>query len=327
VAPTLCGVIFAAGEGTRLRPLTDHLPKPLCPVGNVPLLDRALARLAQHRLSGPAMVAVNVCYLAEQLADHVGGRAYLSREPGPHPLGTAGALGHLKDWIAGRAVLAGNADAYLNPSGATLLDLAPLLDGWDGTTVRVLAVPGEPAEFARSIGSAAFARSIGSAAFARSIGSAAFARSIGSAAFARSIGSAEAGGNLRFAGFSLIPADVAAALPAEKSDLVGAVWRPAERAGRLEVIRYDGEYLDTGTPADLLAANLDAAGAGSLVAPDATVEGKVDRSVVGAGATVLGTITRSLVFPGARVGADEHLVDAIRLGADVTVQAEPKESP
>lgn len=277
MSPALCGVIFAAGEGTRLRPLTDHLPKPLCPVGNVALLDRALARLTQHRFSGPAMVAVNVCYLPEQLADHVGGRAYVSREPGPHPLGTAGALGHLRDWIAGRAVLAGNADAYLNPRDGTTPDLAPLLDGWDGSTVRVLAVPGSPAEFAGP-------------------------------------------GDRRFAGFSLIPADVAAALPASQGDLVSAVWRPAERAGRLEVIGYDGEYLDTGTPADLLAANLDAAGAGSLIAPDATVPGKIDRSVVGAGATVLGTITRSLVFPGAWVGPDEHLVDAIRLGSDVTVR-------
>src|SRR5258706_5614680 len=104
---TLCAVVFAAGEGTRLRPLTATVPKPLCPVGNVPLLDRALARLAQHRFSGPAMVAVNACYLADQLADHVGGRAYLSREPGPHALGTSGAHRHLKDWIARRGVLAG----------------------------------------------------------------------------------------------------------------------------------------------------------------------------------------------------------------------------
>ena len=38
----LCAVILAAGVGARLRPLTDIRPKALCPVGNVPLLDRAL---------------------------------------------------------------------------------------------------------------------------------------------------------------------------------------------------------------------------------------------------------------------------------------------
>jgi len=35
-------VILAAGEGQRLRPLTEDLPKALCPVGNVPLLERGL---------------------------------------------------------------------------------------------------------------------------------------------------------------------------------------------------------------------------------------------------------------------------------------------
>jgi len=272
---TLCAVVFAAGEGIRLRPLTATLPKPLCPVGNVPLLDRALARLAQHRLSGPALVAVNACYLADQVADHVGGRAYLSREPGPTALGTAGALAHLRDWIAGRAVLASNSDAYLAPRQADGRDLAPLLQGWDGSTVRVLAVPagGRPAEF----------------------------------------------GDRRFAGFSLLPPDLVTALPPTKAELVTTVWRPAERAGRLEVITYDGDYLDTGTPADLLAANLDAAGGGSLVAPDAEVSGPLSRSVVGAGARVRGSLTRSVVFPGGRVETGEDLVDAIRLGADITV--------
>lgn len=274
---TVCGVVFAAGEGTRLRPLTQTIPKPLCPVGNVALLDRALTRLAQHRFSGPEMVAVNACYLADRVTDHVGGRAYVSREPGPKAMGTAGAIGFLRKWIAGRAVLAGNADTYLAPRAGGGRDLAALLDGWDGRTVRVLGVPagGRPAEF----------------------------------------------GELRFAGFSLLPADVAAALPPQKAELATTVWRPAERAGRLELITYEGDYLDTGTPADFLAANLHAAGGGSLIAPDAIVSGQVSRSVVGAGARILGSLTRSVVFPGGRVAAGEDLVDTIRLGSDVTVRA------
>jgi N-acetyl-alpha-D-muramate 1-phosphate uridylyltransferase len=111
-----------------------------------------------------------------------------------------------------------------------------------------------------------------------------------------------------------------AALPTGPSDLVLEAWRPAERAGRLELIGYDGLYLDTGTPADFLAANLHACGDGSLVAPSAQVTGTVSRSAIGAGARVLGSVTRSVVFPGGVVAADEVLVDAIRVGDDVTVR-------
>ncbi|WP_229405093.1 sugar phosphate nucleotidyltransferase [Micromonospora sp. NBRC 110038] len=140
-APEVCAVVLAAGEGTRLRPLTERLPKALCPVGNVPLLDRALARLAGLGLAGPARVAVNACYLGEQVVAHVGDRAHLSVEPGA-PLGTAGGVANLRDWIAGRGVLVGNADAYLaDPAADPGPDIAALLAGWDGKTVRLLGQP------------------------------------------------------------------------------------------------------------------------------------------------------------------------------------------
>jgi NDP-sugar pyrophosphorylase family protein len=260
----------------RLRPLTATLPKALCPVGNITLLDRALARLRRHGLAGPERVAVNACHLANRIEAHVGERVHLSCEPGPPALGTSGALHHLRDWIAGRGVLAVNADAYLTPT-----DLEPLVEGWDGQTVRVLTVPAgaRPPEFGLS----------------------------------------------RFAGASLLPADLVAALPPGRSELVLSVWRPAERAGRLEIIPYGGSYIDTGTHTDFLAANLHAAridpsGGGSLVAPDAVVTGRVVSSVIGAGAVVAGSVTRCVVFPGARVGPDEELVNAIRLGSDITVE-------
>ncbi|TDB69867.1 sugar phosphate nucleotidyltransferase, partial [Micromonospora sp. KC723] len=144
--PGICAVVLAAGEGTRLRPLTERVPKALCPVGNVPLLDRALARLAGLGLTGPERVAVNACYLAHQVVAHVDGRAHLSVEPAA-PLGTAGGLGNLRDWVDGRGVLVGNADAYLAAPHATAgPDVAALLDGWDGQRVRLLGQPAaEPA--------------------------------------------------------------------------------------------------------------------------------------------------------------------------------------
>lgn len=143
----VCAVVLAAGEGTRLRPLTEWLPKALCPVGNVPLLDRVLARLAGLGLSGPERVAVNACYLADKVADHVRSRAHLSVEPGD-PLGTAGGIANLRDWIGGRGVLVGNADGYLaDPYAAPGADIAALLRGWDGRSVRLLGQPAaDPAE-------------------------------------------------------------------------------------------------------------------------------------------------------------------------------------
>jgi NDP-sugar pyrophosphorylase family protein len=137
-----CAVVLAAGEGRRLRPLTERTPKALCPVGNVPLLDLALARLASLGLTGPDTVAVNAWYLADQVVAAVGGRAHMSVESGPCPLGTAGGLGALRDWIGGRPVLVTNADAYL--AGGRL---APLLEGWDGDGTRLLVAAGPPAEF------------------------------------------------------------------------------------------------------------------------------------------------------------------------------------
>ena len=133
-------MILAAGEGTRLRPLTGRLPKALCPVGNIALLERALRRLAGLGLAGPDRVAVNACYLGDQVVAQVGARATVSVEP--TLLGTAGALGRLREWIAGRGVLVGNADAYLADSRrAPGPDIAALLHGWDGRTVRLLGQP------------------------------------------------------------------------------------------------------------------------------------------------------------------------------------------
>lgn len=128
------GIVLAAGAGNRLRPLTQWRPKALCPINNVPLVDRALASIERAGISD---VAVNAHYLAEQLADHLGGRAHLSIES-PEALGTAGAVGALRAWLDGRDALICNSDAYLNGH----LDL--LITGWTGDHPRLL-VTSDPA--------------------------------------------------------------------------------------------------------------------------------------------------------------------------------------
>jgi NDP-sugar pyrophosphorylase family protein len=109
-------------------------------------------------------------------------------------------------------------------------------------------------------------------------------------------------------------------LQPEPSDLVRAVWRPAEADGRLSVVEYHGVYFDSGTPADYLRANLDAAG-GSLIEASAAVNGSVVDSVIGAKAVVDGTVERCVVLPGAVVRADEHLTEMVRYGRDADMPA------
>jgi mannose-1-phosphate guanylyltransferase/MurNAc alpha-1-phosphate uridylyltransferase len=276
-AAEVCGVVLAAGEGRRLRPLTDLLPKALCPVGNVALLDQALARLSGLGLAGPRTVAVNACYLAGQVVAHVGDRAHLSVEP-DGPLGTAGGVARLRDWIDGRGLLVGNADGYLtDPAREPGKDIAALLDGWDGETVRLLTKPLPPGDTGGFSGR-------------------------------------------RFAGFSLLPWRVVRTLPDEHGELVRRAWRPAEADGRLELIPYSGVYIDTGTAADYLAANLHAAGGQSIIDPSAEIDGVVVESVIGAGTRVRGSVRRSVLWAGAEVAPGEVLTDAVRAAGGLTVR-------
>ena len=125
----VAAVVLAAGAGTRLRPLTNILPKALCPVDNVALVDLAIDRV---RPLTPR-IAVNVHHGRALVGAHLAGRVHVSGEE-PDVLGTAGALGQLRDWIDGRATVVVNADAWHR------FDLSVLLDGWDGERVRLLAV-------------------------------------------------------------------------------------------------------------------------------------------------------------------------------------------
>jgi MurNAc alpha-1-phosphate uridylyltransferase len=74
-------MVLAAGLGTRLRPVTDHLPKPLVEIDGRPLLDRTLDRLVAAAVE---RVVVNLHYKAELIAARLAGRSKprieLSRE-------------------------------------------------------------------------------------------------------------------------------------------------------------------------------------------------------------------------------------------------------
>jgi NDP-sugar pyrophosphorylase family protein len=134
----LAGLALAAGAGERLWPLTRWVPKALCPVGLVPLVDHAIARLR----SVTDAVAVNVHHGRDALLAHLGAganAASLHRSIEEHEgLGTAGALGVLRPWLDGRDVIVTNADAWLG--GPPDHDLRWFVEGWDRARVRLMCV-------------------------------------------------------------------------------------------------------------------------------------------------------------------------------------------
>ena len=85
-------MVLSAGLGTRMRPLTERMPKPLVEVGGKPLIDHVLDRLAE---AGVERAVVNVHHFAEQIERHLAARTkpqiVISDERGLL-LGTGGAV-------------------------------------------------------------------------------------------------------------------------------------------------------------------------------------------------------------------------------------------
>ncbi len=123
-------LLFAAGFGTRMRPLTDALPKPLVTVAGRPLFDHALSLV---RDAGIGTVVANTHYLAPQMAAHLE-QAGVTQSHEPAILDTGGGLKAALPLMPGEAVLTLNTDAVWtggNPVKA-------LLNQWDPTRMDAL---------------------------------------------------------------------------------------------------------------------------------------------------------------------------------------------
>lgn len=109
-------MIFAAGLGTRLRPITDTIPKALVPVGGIPMLERVILKIKD---AGIEDFVVNTHYLASQIADFLAARDFGVRiaisEEKDCALETGGGIRHAAPLLAGCGrFLVHNADILSN---------------------------------------------------------------------------------------------------------------------------------------------------------------------------------------------------------------------
>jgi N-acetyl-alpha-D-muramate 1-phosphate uridylyltransferase len=128
-------MLLAAGYGTRLKPLTDHTPKPLVPVAGRPMIEYALDKLRDY---GVEEIVINVSHLKEQLQTYLAGfkhlRVTISEEA--EPLETGGGLKKAEPFLGTEPVFAINSDILWSDDGDTALNR--LTQAWDDAKMDFL---------------------------------------------------------------------------------------------------------------------------------------------------------------------------------------------
>ena len=100
LAATTDAVILVGGKGTRLRPLTNSIPKPMLPVAGAPFLEHLLARI---KAAGMTHVVLGTSFKAEVFEEHFGDGSHLGLEieyvVEEEPLGTGGGIRNVLDHL------------------------------------------------------------------------------------------------------------------------------------------------------------------------------------------------------------------------------------
>ena len=274
-------MILAAGLGTRLRPLTNLLPKPLVPIGDRPALAHLVGALQG---AGFDEVVVNAHHLAPALARFAEQEPAIALSLEEELLGTAGGVRRACDvgLVRAERLVVVNGDLHAS------LPLAALAAATGEGVARLLVAP---------------------ASGAGNVGVDASGRVVRMRQETVAPGEAKA---FDYLGCALLGPGSLAALPREGC-LVGDVLLPLLRAGaRVDVLAFAGPWLDVGSLAAYQAANIAWLAERSLdhfVGPDANVQdARIVRSVVGAGARLeRGTsLEGCVVWPEAHVPAGEH---------------------
>jgi mannose-1-phosphate guanylyltransferase len=318
-------VVLVGGEGTRLRPLTYHTPKPLLPIANVPFIERQLTWLAGH---GVDEVVLSLGYLPEAFQAHFASGTFGSMTVRwvieTEPLGTAGGIRFAAEGIDERVVVC-NGDVL------TDLDLSALVHFHDerGAEATIaLTQVSDPSAFGvvptRDDGEVV--------------------------AFVEKPPPGRAPTNWINAGTYVLEPSVLQRIPSRLTVSIERETFPRmlDTPRRLFAQHSDAYWLDIGTPrkyaeaqADVLAGRMGLPPAPGAVeqAAGVWVQGHVDvdpdarlrasvllghgakvgpgadvaESVVGPGATIEpgARVLRSVVLAGARVGADDKAVDVV----------------
>ena len=138
-------MILAAGRGERMRPLTDHLPKPLLEAGGKPLIVWHIERLVA---AGITDIVINHAHLGHKLVQALGdGSAFgasirWSAEP-EGALETAGGIAHALPLLGDAPFIVINGDTWCDPDIAALARAADTLLA-DDAFAHLLMVPNPP---------------------------------------------------------------------------------------------------------------------------------------------------------------------------------------
>jgi len=220
-------MILAAGFGTRMKPITDHTPKPLIPLNGRPLIDHALDRLVA---AGVKRVVVNTHYKADMIAAHLKGRHDVAIELSHEKtlLDTGGgvkkALPHL-----GEAFYVLNADVFwLN---AKVPALARLRRAWDPARLDALLLVQRTVSAVGYDGLGDF--------------------TVDPLGHLRRRGEREVAPHL-FAGIEILHRRIFDGAP-DGAFSLNLLWNKAIESGRIEALIHDGEWFHVGTPQGLAA--------------------------------------------------------------------------
>ena len=223
-------MVMAAGLGTRMRPLTDNMPKPLVPVAGKALIDYVLDKLAH---AGVTTAVVNVHYFADQIEAHLANRQspkIVISDERPRLLGTGGGV------INALPQLGGAPFFHVNSDTLWLDGVAPNLDR--------LAATFDPAKMDALLLLAATANSIGYS------GRGDYAMTPDGALRRRAERDVVP---FVFVGVAILSPALFKDAPTGDFSLT-ALFDRASEAGRLAGLRLDGLWMHVGTPDAVVAA-------------------------------------------------------------------------